>query len=107
MATYRTLPSGKTQAQLRLSGRKLMSASFATLAEAMRWVDNKTAKAGRVNRERTVYDDPTTDHSQTLKELGREFCLIGLKGKKTQHETIGQLAKVIRKSSLTENSPSL
>jgi integrase len=73
-----------------------MSASFATMDEATRWVDSKTAKAGKVNRERTVYDNPYTDQSQTLKELGRQFCVIGLKGKKTQNETIGQLAKVIR-----------
>ena len=96
MASYRTLPGGKTQAQLRLAGRKPMSASFTTLEEDKRWVEYKTGEAGRVNRDRTVYDGSAADQSQTLRELGRKFCLIGLKGKKTHNETFGLLDKVIR-----------
>ncbi len=96
MATYRTLPSGNIQVQIRLTGHPSISATFKTKAEAKHWADLKTGKVGKENRERTVYQQTPKGYSYTLEELGEQFCRIGLKGRKTQEETVGHLARVIR-----------
>jgi len=84
MPSIRQLPSGLWNVQIRVKGQKSKSASFPTKQEAQKWsVEQLT-------------DIKCQLPMKTLYELGERFISIGLRGKRTQHETYGQLNRVCR-----------
>lgn len=83
MATFRTLPSGNVQAIIRRTGERQQSATFKSREQAERWVEEQNFHA--LNQ----------GEIETLPQLGQRFIYIGLKGKKTQQETVLHLARVV------------
>ncbi|OEJ65645.1 tyrosine-type recombinase/integrase [Magnetovibrio blakemorei] len=82
MSSIRKLPSGTWNVQFRVTGQKAKSASFKSKTEAEAWLHNQ--------KRQVKVQSPTT----TLYELVEKYCSIGLRGKKSQQETLDRVGRV-------------
>ena len=77
MATFRTLPSGNINVQLRTKGKPTISKTFVTMKEAKTWANS------------AVNEEPKTDaivlSPITLGKVGRMYCDRQLAGKRSRH----------------------
>lgn len=87
MPTIRKIPSGKWNAQVRVSGKRARSKSFSTEAEARQWADETEASLRRIRPiQRAAIP--------TWKEMGLLYCERMLMGKRSQHETIRRVTRI-------------
>lgn len=81
--SIRQLPSGKWNAQLRVTGHPTKSKTFASNDKAKAWLVSEKQK----------HADQRPFH--TLSDLGEQYAKIGLVNKSTQYETIQRLGRLV------------
>lgn len=79
MASYRKLPSGNINVQIRFAGKPTISGTFSTLTEAKAWAKSVEEKHHHQSTNRSK------SYQHTLWSIGKLYCDRQLAGKRSRH----------------------